>query len=410
MLNVLISSKRVELSSLLFTKIKEDLDAGRQVILVVPAQSTMSIEKEAFFVLGKTGFFDLHIIRGQKLAETILGQTKRPDSPAIDRLGREMLLRSIAASAEGDLKAYKSGSTSGEFLAMVSDFIVQLKQNGLGLSDLDEISAKSKSPLLKDKLSDMKLFFEKYESAMTGKFTDSEDLVLFTAEQAKDSAFVKESVIYYYGFYAFTNRELVLLGELAKHSLGLNIALLCGDEDQFAVTRATLEKIKKSIDGTSVVCAKSAKAPLCELPAEKVHITACASPYSQALTIAADIKKKVREENYSYSDFAVLTGDSDEMSGSIKRVFKEAGIPVFADEKRNVLHSGAIEAVSSSLDLVVNNFKPNDAIRFLKSGALDFEQDDIEYFENYVKLYHIKGNKFASPFKPTFSKIQFNSG
>ncbi|MDO5331375.1 MAG: PD-(D/E)XK nuclease family protein, partial [Bacillota bacterium] len=353
-------------------------------------------------------------IRGQKLAETIQSQTRRPSVPLIDKLGREMLLKSIAQKNAAAFKTFGAISGDSSFLALVSEFIVQLKQNGYNSTVLDQLSSKTNSPILSDKLSDMKIFFQKYEDLMTGKFTDSEDLVLFTADNARYSPFVTESVIYYYGFYSFTSREIYLLEELAKNSKGFNIALLSGKEAQFDVTRNTIKKIQKNIPNSNIITSDDSPAPFTNLPKDRVHIISCASPFSQALTIAADIKRKVREEKLSYSDIAVLTGNSPEMSESIKRVFKEVGIPLFNDEKRTVLHSGAIEALSSSLALAVDNFKAADVIRFIKSGALDFNQDDIENFENYIKLYHIKEAKFAKPFKygkdklgeETFTKLE----
>ncbi|MCQ2552903.1 MAG: PD-(D/E)XK nuclease family protein [Clostridia bacterium] len=399
MFSILCAADRRDLSPLLFGKIKEDLDLGKQVVLVVPAQSSLSLEKEALKVLGTEGFFNLHIIRGQKLAETIQSETRRLDKTPINTIGRSMLLRSIAAKNKDKLGSFKDIAEDPEFLSLAGDFIVQLKQNAENESTIDKLIDSAKSPILKGKLSDMKILLSEYELLMQGKLTDSEDLVLHTAAMAKDSKFVKNSAIYYYGFYSFTSRELELLDSLEKASLGLNIALLLGSEEHFQITKKTLAKLQKKMPNAQIISAQPKEAPLCALPTEKVNIVCCAGPYSQALTIAADIKKNIREKNLSYSDIAVLTGANTEITSSLKRVFKEAGIPVFIDEKRTVLHSGGIEAVTSALNLAINNYKAKDAIRFLKSGVLGFAQNDIELFENYVKLYHIKQDKFAKDFK-----------
>lgn len=398
MLNILISSKKESLNSLLFTKIKEDLEAKKQVVLVVPAQANLATEKRAFLMLEKSGFFDLHIVRGQKLSEIIQSETRRPPKTAVTTSGRLMLLRSIASKNKDSLTSFSSIAADPSFIELVSDFVIQMKQNGLGEQELLDITQKAQSPILKDKLSDMSILFKEYEKLMAGKFTDSEDMVKFTADMAKMSPFIQNSAIYYYGFYSFTKTELLLLEQLEKASLGLNIALLTGDEPFFAASNKTLKKLTQSFKETKII-GESSKTSLVNLPKEKVHIAACANPYSQALTIAADIKRKVREDGLSYSDICVLSSGDEQMSGSIKRVFKEAQIPFFADEKRTLLYSSAIEAVTSSLKLASEGYKTYHALRFIKSGVCDFEDDDVERFENYVKLYHIKDNKFKNSFK-----------
>ena len=230
MFSILCAADRRDLSSMLFEKIKKDLDLGRQVVLVVPAQSSLSLEKEALKVLGTEGFFNLHIIRGQKLAETIQSETRRLDKTPINTIGRSMLLRSIAAKNKENLNSFKDIAEDPEFLNLAGDFIVQLKQNLEDESTIDKLIQSAKSPILKGKLADMKVLLSEYQLLMQGKLTDSEDLVLHTAAMAKESTFVKESAIYYYGFYSFTSRELELLASIESSAKELNVALLLGED------------------------------------------------------------------------------------------------------------------------------------------------------------------------------------
>jgi len=413
MLNILFSSTPKALSSQVFAKISKELSCGKQVILVVPAQSTISAEKEAFSALKKQGFFDLSIVRGRKLAELILSETSKPSKVSIDSIGKAMLLRSIAGKNEEKLESFQKIAKDKEFLDLTGSFLSELRKNGLASKDLDQIIQNTSSTILKNKLCDMKIFATSYEQLMEGKFTDSDDLVLFTANQAKNSPKVKNSIIYYYGFYSFTQRELELLAALEKESQGLNVALLCGKEEHFAVTRSTLKKLTEKMPG-AIVTSEEINAPLLSINENKLRLIRCASPYNQALTIAADIKRKIREDGLSYSDIAVLTGDSTQMSESLKRVFKENSIPFFADETRTVLHSEAISAVKSLLLLASEGYKTDIALKYIKSGVLNFNINDIECFENYVKLYHIKDDKFNKSFKygreklgeETFAKLE----
>ncbi len=393
-MHIISSAQQNSLFDALFKRIKENLDDGKSVVLVVPAQATLSMEKKAFDVLDSEGFLNLHIIRGQKLHEIILNETSRPAETPINTLGRAMLLRKLAADYRDELKSFSSVLTEPGFIDMAGDFLLQLKQNNVTDAQLAALIDISKDgSLLKNKLSDMRILFNAYRTAMEGKFTDSEDLLSFVTERVKDSEFVKNSCIYFYGFYSFTQRELLYLAELERCSMDFFIALLCGDDDYFAITRRTRDNLFSVMRGEEIiVSAEEEKGP-------ELRIVRCAGPYTQAQTIAADIRRLVREKSYAYGDFAVLCDGSSSAQGMLKRVLGSAGIPVFADEKRTLLHNSAIGAVSSAMDAAVGDFKTSDIIKFCKSGILELPRDAVEDFENYLKLYHIKGGKLHSPFK-----------
>lgn len=402
MLSILSAKTSKSLKTLIFQHIRADLEAGKQLVLIVPAQASLNMEKEAFRALGKDGFFSLRILRGQKLAEDILSSTSRPKELAVNTIGRQMLLRNIASRNLEEFGTFKAVSLDKDFLGLAADFIVQLKQNSPNPNILAELTSQTNG-ILSGKLSDMEILFDGYQKAMEGKFTDSEDMVLFTAQKAKDSKLVKESSFYYYGFYSFTNREIELLKAIENSSLGLNIALLIGDGPQFNVTKDTKKKLEKAFGQANTITAKE-NGPEAAHPYTK--IVCCANPYNQALTIAADIKRQVRENGLSYGDISVLLGGSEEMVGSLKRVFNEYEIPYFADEKKSVMHSSAIEALSSALDSICDDFMTSDITRFVKSGVLDIDAESIEGFEKYLKLYHIKEDKFLTPFKYGKEKLK----
>lgn len=394
MLKIISSPQQNSLFDALFTRIKDDLDKDKSVVLVVPAQATLSMERKAFDALESEGFFNLHIIRGRKLHEIILNETSRPAETPINTIGRAMLLRKLASDRRDELKSFSTVLTEPGFIDMVGDFIVQLKQNNVDDERLSALIDTSKEgSLLQNKLSDMRILFNAYQGAMEGKFTDSEDLLSFVTERVKASEFVKNSCIYFYGFYSFTQRELLYLAELERCSKDFCIALLCGEDDYFAITRRTRAKLFSLMRGEEVIV------PAAEKKEPELHVVRCAGPYTQAQTIAADIRRLVREKGYDYGDFAVLCDGSPPAQGMLKRVLSSAGIPVFLDEKRPLLHNSAIAAISSVMNAAAGDFKTSDIIKFCKSGILELPRDALEDFENYLKLYHIKGGKLHRSFK-----------
>ena len=146
MLSVYTGRSRQCLEDALFEKLKERLalmrsgmtGAGR-IILVVPAQFTLKAEELAFERLGEEGFFDLHIVSGNKLEQDIIRETGGPGLTPINTLGRTMLLRKVASDRASELMRFSKVAGSREFLKLAGDFIVQMKQNGLSPEDLKGI-------------------------------------------------------------------------------------------------------------------------------------------------------------------------------------------------------------------------------------------------------------------------------
>ena len=146
---ILKASCEEQLRTEMYKRIKADLDAIRKgespaerVILIVPAQSTLSAEEEGFKYLGGNGFFDFAVMSGAKLRSYLFSETGAPERTAINTIGRRMLLRRIASKRKEELTSFRSVCNSEGFLDMAGDFIVQLKQNDISPSDLAGINEK----------------------------------------------------------------------------------------------------------------------------------------------------------------------------------------------------------------------------------------------------------------------------
>ncbi|MBR5731235.1 MAG: hypothetical protein IKX89_04760, partial [Firmicutes bacterium] len=373
----------------LFKRIREDLEKGGRVLLVVPAQSTLSMEEEALKEVDPRGFFRLNIISGGKLREDILAHEGGSGRTVINTIGRSMLLRRIASQLKGSLKAFSGVSKDPRFIDMAGDFIVQMKQNCVDAAMLKKIAESTGEGILKRKLSDMHLLAAAYEDAMAGQLEDSEDLLVFTTERLKGSSMLKDASIFFCGFYSFTRSEVEFLKALDSGSRGLGVALISGEGEEFRASKRTI----------SMLGAKAEELPSAGLKRPVLQICRCSNPYSQALTIVSRIMKDVREGVLAFSDAAVLVPEDAAHSGVIRRVFESLGIPFFMDETRPVMNCGGAEAVSAVLDLADGKYRGRDVIRLLKSGAAGYAPEEIWGFENYVRLYHIRGKRFSEKLK-----------
>ena len=397
-MKVFYTDRDGQLREELFRRIKSDLarvpsDLER-VLLVVPAQSTLSAEEDALSHIGGKGTFTLNVISGEKLRQDILRETGGSGRTPINTIGRGMMLRRAVKLHESEFRAFSGVCRDSRFIDMAGDFLVQMKQNELSAEDLGRLAdGMEQGSLLERKLRDMKMIAEAYEDALAGTFTDSEDALAFVTGKAAESEYVRTSKIYYYGFYSFTKREIEFLRALDARSAGLSVALISGDAPEFAATRSTIAALGAAAEKIEDVCGGAV------FPARKVEIVNCASPYTQAETIAARILRLRMEEGLGLQDFCVLVPDAPGQGKLVRRVLETLQIPVFMDETRPIVHSSSAEAVSALLELAGGEYKARDVIKFLKSGVTGEDAEAVWRFENYVKQYHIKGKRFLAPFK-----------
>ena len=379
----------------MFEKIREDLakipGSFKRVILVVPRQSTFSLEEEALDALGGKGFFTLNVVSAEKLRGDIIRHTGGSGRVSVNAIGRSMVLRRAAGRLAPQLSVFSGISKDPGFVALLRDFIVQMKQGGVDAAGLLRLSEEcAPGSLLSRKLSDMSLIASAYEEALSGRFLDSEDELAFVTSKIKDSSMIRDSKVYYYGFSSFSVLEAQFLSELDRCSCGVSIAMLCGEGLQFASARKALKMLGCGAEKLSVTYEKNDPS---------VEIVRCASTFTQAETLAARILRLVREDGLAYSDIAVLTPADPAAGKHIKRVLQSVDIPVFMDERRPVLHSSSAEAISALMALTDGRYMTGDIIRFARSGIIECDAETVWGLETYLKQYHIKGKRFLEPFK-----------
>ncbi len=412
MLTIYSAQRQKDLEDRLFQLIGNSLadirsgrSQARRVLLIVPAQTTMKAEQEAFARLGDQGFLDLHIMSGNRLIQQILRECGGPGLTPVSSLGKSLLMRRTAARNASMLSCYGKLVSDRGFIDMAGKFMDRLRQSCLKAEDVAAMrDLAEKDSLLYAKLSDMQLLAEGYQQAMDGRFTDQSDLMAFAISKMPECSFVKDALIWYYDFYSFTEAEQQFLMGLERWSRGLGVMLLSSEggpkeRELFASPMLTAGKLRE-------LCSQQGR----DFAQEKIHgqphkksrisVIKCASAFNQAETMAVKILDMVRRSQCDFSGIGILTSDNTAEQELIARVFKTFGIPVFMDSKRSVSHTPAAELTAALLDTAADGYKADSIIRLIKTGLVQLpEGGSTEIFEKYLRQYHIKGKAFTVPFK-----------
>ena len=87
----------------------------------------------------------------------------------------------------------------------------------------------------------------------------------------------------------------------------------------------------------------------------------------------------------------MITGNLEEYGNLAKRVFEEADIPYFIDEKHSVLMNPFVEYLRAAMEMAVQNFSYESVFRYLRCGMSGISREETDKLENYVIALGIRG-------------------
>lgn len=449
MLNIFYGRESIDKEKFIYDKISER--SGRTLV-IVPDQYTLEAEKQAFRLLGVQGLMDVEIVSMSRLGYKLLSELGGKNKTFIDKYGRHMLLSSIVAEHESSLQVFKGGTArKASFIELTNNFISEMKQYNIDAETLAGIRRTlPRQNLLSRKLTDLELIFRAYEDKIAGKYTDSEDYINLYTDKISQSDFIKNSVIWVYGFDSFAPKAIQVLERLMAAAEEVNVFLTydknCRDEELFDLTGIVMknlifaaEEAGKECDqetdyiGTEEVfiksgnksrkithtiqrvddeykrrnLAKGVEVLESELFAISKHqesnfsgvtLLEAANMYNEAESAASFILWLLREKGFRYRDIVVICNDQEVRGSVIRRVFQEYGIDVFYDKKRSILSSPIAVYVAALLEAVAHRYRTSDIFRALKTGFSDLEEEEIEILENYAIKYRIKYTMWQKPF------------
>ena len=423
MLNIYYGRESIDKEKFIYEKIAEK--QGRTLV-IVPDQYTLEAEKQAFRLLHTQGLLDVEIISMSRLGSRLLAEQGGDRKTFIDKYGRHMLLTRIARECKEDLQVFGSTMEKPSFLEMTNNFISEMKQYEVAPADLEAMREDlEEGSLLHRKLCDLQLIYEKYEAAIDGRYTDSEDLISLYTEKISQSAAIGDSEIWVYGFDSFAPKALSVLGNLMATAKDFHIFLTCDDDcvDQelFQLPRIVMTKLQAQADAFGVPYrvqkvdagyAVTDRAPAMAAIERQLYgayirpeadhrgltVVEAASIYGEAESAAVHVLHLLRDKGCRYRDIVMICNDPKTRGSVLRRVFEEYGMEIFDDQKRSIASSPIAIYVVALLETVLERYRTADLLKVLKTGFTDLTADEIEALENYAFKYRIKGTMWKKPF------------
>lgn len=409
-------------------------DPDCNFLFLVPDQFTMQTQMDLVKESPGGGIMNIDVLSFGRLTHRIFEETGYGRKPVLDDTGKSLVLRKVASSVQEELPVLSGNLNKIGYIHEIKSAISEFKQYGLSVERVGELAEFSKSRgTLYYKLKDLKTLYQAFDTYVAERFITTEDTLALLSRAVHESKIMKNSVVIFDGFTGFTPIQYRLIAELMELSRmvivsvtlgeGENPYRIMGEQELFYLSKKTVRDLQKWAQKRNVRQAEDVYLGKDGLPRfresrelahlEKqlfryplkpyeesqkdsipaIQIREAMSPAGEVRGACILIKKLVLEQNYSYRDIAVVTGELETYGDFFEREAATYDIPVFIDRTRGILLNPFLEYIRSALRIVLQNFSYESVFHYLRSGLADFTMEETDLLENYILATGIKGRK-----------------
>ena len=409
-------------------------DPDCNFLFLVPDQFTMQTQMDLVKESPGGGIMNIDVLSFGRLTHRIFEETGYGRKPVLDDTGKSLVLRKVASSVKEELPVLSGNLNKIGYIHEIKSAISEFKQYGLSVERVGELAEFSKSRgTLYYKLKDLKTLYQAFDTYVAERFITTEDTLALLSRAVHESKIMKNSVVIFDGFTGFTPIQYRLIAELMELSRmvivsvtlgeGENPYRIMGEQELFYLSKKTVRDLQKWAQKRNVRQAEDVYLGKGGLPRFResrelahlerqlfryplkpyeesqkdsipaIQIREAMSPAGEVRGACILIKKLVLEQNYSYRDIAVVTGELETYGDFFEREAATYDIPVFIDRTRGILLNPFLEYIRSALRIVLQNFSYESVFHYLRSGLADFTMEETDLLENYILATGIKGRK-----------------
>ncbi len=405
----------------------------KQYLVLVPEQFTMSTQREFVERSDSHCIMNIDVLSFERLAYRVFDELGVTDLTVLKDIGKTLVLRKVVSEHEDELRVLKNQINRPGSLDQLKSIITEFSQYNIQAEDLEKIVNAEEEGLFKYKLNDLLILYKGFNSFIEGSYVTAETVLLKLNNIASESKILKDAVIAFDGYTGFTPIQNLLFETIVTMAEDLYVtilldrnevdAVLKGKQELFYLSKKYRDQVKKICDRNQVELLEE----ILPMPSERRFKEACdlahleenlfrsrplsqvsssgqiklmdfANPREELRFVARRIKTLV-SEGYRYKDFAIVTGDLKTYGDQGVLAFKEAGIPLYLDQKEPVTFDPLVEFILSALECIIYDYNYESLFRLLKSGLFDLEGQEIALLENYYLAAKIRGyKKLSVPF------------
>lgn len=397
----IINAKTLQISqNECLNRIKELRKTGK-VIVLCPDRMALQVENQIFDTLNVTSIFDCDVYTLTRLTQKVLNNLGNTKKILTKQLAVTIIKKILL---ENKFNSFKNVVNYNGFALKLFEIISMFKSSKVTPSML---LLNTKNEILKEKLTDLNIVYEKYEEFLQNDYTDSfNKLDLFVNSVTNE--FVDTHIVFV-GFNDFTRQMLNIINMFLTKSKSVTIGTSSSygfknlnNANLFVnnVFYSLIELCKTNGHIYHIENVESSFTPvknhlinnLYSYGGEKfegqnneLKIVSFANESTELDFVLKDIKYKLINKNLRYDNFAIICPNLKNRALELKTKFEEFNIPYFLDVSGNLTETTLCKYINSIFECVLYGFKKDDFLNVLKNIYSNLDVTEISKFEIYLK-------------------------
>ena len=385
-------------------------------ILIVPELISHDTERRLCAAAGDTASRFAEVLTFTRLGRRVCDDTGHPMPECLDDGGRLVAMAAAVHQIQSRLKAYASVGTKPEFLLGLLDMTDEFKRCCITSGDLMNASGNTEG-LLAQKLEELALILESYDSICSRGKRDPRDQMAWVLEELEDCDYASRHVFYVDGFPDFTRQHMEILSHMIRTSGDVFVSLNCDriDSSDLAFEKSSdtakellaiakrysipveIREIKPRNNNLQDVCRHLFQGPALH-GVDSVNVFRTESIYQECMETAQRILE-LASNGVRYRNIGVVCADFSGYRNVLDAAFHRCAIPTYISGTENVLDKTLISTVIAAVETAMSGFNQRDVLRYLKTSLSPLDMDTCDSIENYVLLWGIDGKAWTTAWK-----------
>ena len=416
MLRLMLGTDWVANRDRILEMVARDVKQGKDNrILMVPELISHDMERRLCAAAGDTASRYAQVLSFSRLVRLVSEEIRMAPEKCLDNGGRLVAMAASSRQLASKLKSYASVETRPEFLTGLVDAVDEFKRCCISAEDLMDAAKRSEGTLAQ-KLEELSLILECYDSICAQGKRDPRDQMNWVLEQMECCDFAREHTFYIDGFPDFTRQHMAILEHLIQYSDVVTVSLNCDKPHSGQAAFETAGNTASEL----LRLAKKANVPVEIIPVESkageemqylrahlfqgriqprkelqeiVSVIRCDSEYEECMVAAETISQLVAQ-GCRYRDIAVVLPNLQGYRAVLELAFHRCEIPVYLSGTEDILRKSAIHTVISALEAALEGLESGSVMRYLKSQLSPVELSICDKLENYAFIWGIRGAKW----------------
>ena len=385
---------------------------GRDLLLV-PEQYSHEAERELCRACGDRLSLTGEVLSFTALQRSMAARLGGAALPWLDKGGR-MLCMALALQGAGPrLRVYGAAQYRPELQAMLLSAVDELKSACIDSEALLQAAGGCEGGLA-DKLCDLSLVLEAYDSVVANGRADPADRLTLLAGQIDAGGLPEGARVYVDGFIDFTRQEQEVLFAMLRQGVELTVCLtldsFSSDDEVFALSRhagraladyarALGQEVKTvPLEGgrsdalrffTEQMFRYSDAVWDGEAPVRLYRAESMAAECEQAAALCLEL---ARDRGCRWRDISIVVRGYEDYRALLESVFRHYGVPLFTAARSDLMQKPLPALIASAYEIVGGGWALDDVMAYLRTGLAGLNESECDELERYLYKWQIRGS------------------